>query len=34
MRKFATKIIGASKCENPDQTSVYQMIAENIYLNF
>jgi len=22
------------KCENPDQTSVYQMIAENIYLNF
>jgi len=22
------------KCENPDQTSVYQMIAKNIYLNF
>jgi len=34
MRKFATKIISAIKYENPDQTSVYQMIAENIYLNF
>jgi len=33
-RKIATKIISAIKCENPDQTSVYQMIAENIYLNF
>ena len=33
-RKIATKIISAIKCENPDQTSVYQMIAKNIYLNF
>ena len=33
-RKIGTKIISAIKCENPDQTSVYQMIAENIYLNF
>jgi len=34
MRKFATKIIGAIKCENPDQTSVYQMIGDNLDINF
>ena len=34
MRKFATKIISAIKCENPDQTSVYQMISENLDINF
>ena len=31
---FATKIIGAIKCENPDQTSVYQMIGDNLDINF
>jgi len=34
MRKFATKIIGAIKCENPDQTSIYQMIRDNLEINF
>ena len=33
-RKFATKMIGAIKYENPDKTSVYQMIVENIDINF
>jgi len=33
-RKIATKIISAIKCENPDQTSVYQMIRDNLDINF
>ena len=33
-RKFATKIISTIKCENPDQTSVYQMIGDNLDINF
>ena len=34
-RKFATKIISAIKCENPDhKTSVYQMIRDNLDINF
>jgi len=34
MRKFATIIIGAIKCENPDQTSIYQMIRDNLDINY
>ena len=34
MRKFATKIISAIKYEKPDQTSVYQMIGDNLDINF
>ena len=33
-RKIATKIISAIKCENPDQTIVYQMIRDNLDINF
>ena len=34
MRKLATEIISAIKCKNPDQTSVYQMIRDNLDINF
>jgi len=33
-RKITTKIISTIKCENPDQTSIYQMIGDNLDINF